>query len=121
MAGKQQYKAEELIEAARKTGGNKAAAARLLGCTRQTVDLYCNRYVTVKQAFDDERETMVDWAESGLRDAVITTKAPWAIKFILRTLGKDRGYTERVEQEITGADGGPLTVHYTGNVDPDDV
>jgi len=42
-----------------------------------------------------------------------------AIKFVLVTLGKDRGYAERTE--VTGAEGGAVVVKYTGNVDPGDV
>jgi len=102
MAGKQRYTAAELIEAAKATGGNKSAAARQLNCDRQTVQNYCNRYPTVNRAFEQERQAMVDWAESGLREAVITRKEPWAIKFTLSTLGKDRGYTERRDMRIGG-------------------
>jgi len=101
MAGKQKYTAEELIAAAQATGGNKSAVARKLNCDRQTVQNYCNRYVTVDRAFEQERQKMIDWAESGLRDAVITHKEPWAIKFTLATIGKDRGYTEEKRVDLT--------------------
>lgn len=102
MAGKQKYTSEELIAAAEATGGNKSAVARQLNCDRQTVQNYCNRYITVNRAFEQERQKMVDWAESGLRDAVIDDKEPWAIKFTLATLGKDRGYVPKVETEQVG-------------------
>jgi len=36
-----------------------------------------------------------------------------ALIFMLKTQGKDRGYTTR--QEITGADGGDLNIHVTLN------
>ena len=103
------YTAAELIQAAKETGGNKSAAGRRLGCSRQTVENYCKRYTTVNEAFENERRAMVDWAESHLRKYVIAG-AEWAVKFVLRTLGKDRGYTERTEHSIGGT-GEPLVVH----------
>ena len=96
------YTAQQMIEAAQKTGGNKSAAARLLDCHRETVQRYCRNMVTVNAAFEEQRQVMVDWAETGLREAVITRKDPWAIKFVLRTQGKDRGYVERTETEQSG-------------------
>jgi hypothetical protein len=64
---------------------------------------YCKRYKTVERAFQQEREKLVDHAETGLRYAVINRKDPWAIKFVLRTLGRDRGYTEQQKHVIDGS------------------
>jgi len=50
---------------------------------------------------------MCDNAESALNRAVINGEA-WAVCFTLKTQGKDRGYIERTQQEITGRDGGPI-------------
>ena len=35
---------------------------------------------------------------------------PWAVAMVLKTIGKHRGYVER--QEVTGADGGSITVKW---------
>lgn len=118
MTGKNRYKAEQVIEALQKARGIKAVAAKVLGCSRQTVDNYIGRYVTVKAAYQEQRETLVDIAEGKLMKKLDTDEWP-AIKFILTTLGKERGYTERTE--VTGAEGKAVVIQYTGNVNPDDV
>ena len=41
----------------------------------------------------------MDTAEDRLGLAV-EAGAPWAITFVLRTIGKDRGYVERSEQQV---------------------
>ena len=73
-------------------------AARKLGCSPKTVYNYAKRYPIVQEAVDDERGHFVDTAELGLKRAVLNGAA-WAIRFTLETLGKDRGYTKRVEVE----------------------
>lgn len=75
-------------------------AAFKLGCTRQTVENYVKRYPTVAQAVKEERQKTVDVAEGKLFDKLKTGES-WAIQFILKTLGKDRGYTERQEMDVT--------------------
>lgn len=80
--------------------GSFAGAARRLGCTRQTVQNYCQRepelYVTCVQA----RETMLDDAEDALKTLVADGDLG-AICFYLKTQGKARGYVERAEQAVT--------------------
>jgi hypothetical protein len=66
---------------------------------------YCRRWASVAAAIEDERNSLVDLGELGLRKHLQDSQ-PWAIAFALRTLGKDRGYTER--HEHTGPDGGPI-------------
>jgi hypothetical protein len=98
--------------------GVKTVVARRLGCSWDTVDRYAKRYTTVQQALDTERELLIDMAEVKLGERVMMGEWP-AIQFVLKTLGKERGYTER--QEITGAEGGAMIINYTGNVNPEDV
>ena len=105
MGNQNRYQAAQVIEALKRARGIKAIAAKILGCSRQTVDNYIERYATVRAAYEEQRETLVDVAEGKLIAKL--DEDEWAaIKFILMTLGKSRGYTER--QEITGAEGGPL-------------
>jgi len=82
--------------------------AKRLGCSVDTIGRYCQRYPTVAAARDEERGAMVDEAELRLWRAIQDGQA-WAIAFCLKTLGKDRGYTER--QEIAGSDGSAVTFH----------
>jgi DNA-binding protein Fis len=88
------YSPEKVIEALRQAGSIKAEAARILHCTRATVDAYIKRYPEVRGAWIEDRETLVDAAEAKLIAAV--EREEWrAIRFILLTLGKDRGFTMR--------------------------
>lgn len=102
---KQRYTAAEVITAIERARGIKAVAAKILGCSRVTVDSYAKRYVTVAQACQQARETLIDVAEGQLVKAVDGGEWP-AVRYVLATLGKERGYSER--QEITGAKGKPL-------------
>ena len=98
-----------MIEALREKHGNLSAAARFLGCSRNTISRYIDTYSTVQAVADEERETLIDFAENQLfqqvKDGNIT-----AIIFTLKTIGKHRGYVER--QEVTGADGGAVMVKW---------
>jgi hypothetical protein len=101
-----------VAEALRRTRGIKAAAAQLLQCDRSTVLNYCKRYATVQQAADEARETLIDVAEGKLVQRV--DAGDWdAVRFVLVTIGKGRGYVMR--QENTGADGGPVQLEHSVN------
>lgn len=105
----EKYTTAQIIEALKEKHGNIAAAARFLNCSRNTISKYIDKYQTVKSVADEERETLIDFAENQLfqqvKDGNIT-----AIIFTLKTIGKHRGYVER--QEVTGADGGAVTVKW---------
>jgi len=106
---KEKFTTNQVIQALQDKHGNLSAAARFLGCDRHTVARYISQYSTVKEVADEERETLIDFAENQLfkqvQDGNIT-----AIIFTLKTIGKSRGYVER--QEVTGADGGPLIIDW---------
>ena len=106
---KEKYTAAQIIEALREKHGNLSAASRYLNCSRDTIRRYIDLYPTVKAVADEERETLIDFAENQLfqqvKDGNIT-----AIIFTLKTIGKHRGYVER--QEVTGADGGAIIVDW---------
>jgi len=111
----ERYTTGEVIEALRKARGIKAVAAKLLGCDRHTVDNYITRHPTVARAYEEQRQTIVDIAEGQLVKKLDAGEWP-AVRYTLSTLGRDRGYVERVEQQVTGN----VTLGYSGNVDPDD-
>ena len=106
---KEKFTANQIIDALREKHGNLSAAARYLGCERHTISRYINTYPTVQAVADEERETLIDFAENQLfkqvQDGNIT-----AIIFTLKTIGKHRGYVQR--QEVTGADGGAVLVKW---------
>jgi len=109
---KEKYTTNQIIEALREKHGNLSAASRFLGCSRDTIARYIKTYPTVKSVADEERETLIDFAENQLfqqvKDGNIT-----AIIFTLKTIGKSRGYVER--QEVTGADGGKVQIEYVND------
>ena len=109
------YKAEDFIEAIQGSGGIISTIARKVGCTWRTAQRYIENHPTVKIAYADERESILDLSESVVyRNIALaqeiqktglsadTSDAKW----VLSRIGKDRGWAER--QEITGKDGGPV-------------
>ena len=113
----QRYTAEQVIKAIVGSFGIKTAAANALGCTRQTIDNYIKRYPTVAQAYHEERERLVDMAESKFAEAI--NAGEWAaISFALRTLGKDRGFVESRALDVTsGGEQFPGAVIYLPEID----
>jgi len=98
---------DEVIEALIEKRGLIAQTAELLQCSFQGLR---------RRIFDDPeifdiytwlKEYVTDMAEEGLFDA-IQAKRPWAIKMRLEKIGKDRGYSDRLE--LTGKDGNDLNI-----------
>lgn len=90
------HTAQQVIEAIEGTGGIKSTIARRLGVSRWTVDNYMRRWSTVQDAYNEEREKVVDMAETKLLEKIRGGDYP-AIRFFLMTQAKDRGYVERQE------------------------
>ena len=103
------YTAEQCIEAARGSRGFITTIAKRLGCDRTYVYRLRDKYSTFAQAIIDERESLKDFAEGKLFKQIDDENIT-AIIFYLKTQAKDRGYVER--QELTGADGGAITVNW---------
>ena len=101
------------------TSGNLKMAAESLGCSRQALHLRVNKSKELQQIIHDERQGVIDVAESALYNKVLDGDMR-AIEFTLRTIGKDRGYVEKRQEEITGKDGGPLEHTHQINV-PEEV
>src|SRR5690606_1181906 len=90
------YTTAQVIQAIRETKGLVSLAAKRLKCHPDTVRRYAARYPTVAAALREERAAMTDVAELALYNA-IQRGEPWAVTFYLKTQGKDRGYTERID------------------------
>jgi hypothetical protein len=86
------YTPDEVAAALRAAGGVHAVAAEKLGCHRTTILDYVRRHPKVRQAYDEARAVAVDKAESKLMALVEREEWP-AIRFMLVTLGRDRGYS----------------------------
>lgn len=85
----------------RDMGGNLSAVARAFGVTRQAVHAFVKKDPELQQVCQDERETIVDIAESVLKKKILDGEA-WAVCFFLKCQGKARGYVERQEVHNTG-------------------
>lgn len=92
---------DQIIRAMIDNKGLVTLAARKLNCTPQALSERIKSIASVQQIVDANREELVDLAEAKLRAAMLNGE-PWAISFVLKTLGGRRGYDER--QDATGAD-----------------
>ena len=107
MPSNPKYTTEQIIDALRAKKGLIYLAAGLLGCAPSTIYRKADHVKAVEDAIKDARGILVDHAEEKL-SAAVDAGEPWAVSMVLKTLGKDRGYTER--QEVTGKDGGAIAV-----------
>nr|BDD45303.1 hypothetical protein 23 [bacterium] len=105
MANKKKYKTKQIEQALRDSAGLQYLAAEKLRCSPSTITNYVKKSKKLKQAADEAKESTLDMAE-----AQIITKIKegdlTAIIFYLKTIGKERGYTERTE--LSGKDGKDL-------------
>jgi len=105
------YTTDQVIEAIRESHGILTAAAKKLGCTRQTVHDYVKRFPTVREAYEEESESLVDFAEMKLFEQIGAGNIA-AIIFALKAKGKARGWVESysVKAEVTGPKDGAIPV-----------
>jgi hypothetical protein len=103
--GNNKYTAAQMIDAIQAAEGNLTEAARIIGCSRTTIYNYMEKYVTVKQTYEEVNEKTIDWVEDKLLDQCRRGNMT-AIIFFLKTKAKHRGYVER--QEFTGKEGKDL-------------
>jgi hypothetical protein len=125
MAGKDQYKASDFIEAIKGSDGIITTIANRIGCSWHTAKKYIDEYATVREAYEAECEMTTDAFESILttnaraakriqNDAIKNGDFRGAIvdtadaKWWLTKKGKGRGFVDR--QELTGPNGGDVTI-----------
>jgi len=95
---------EKMADALRKSHGNLKLAAQMLQCSREAVRLRVERVKSLRDIVTEEREAVIDVAESALYTKVLEGDMR-AIEFTLRTIGKGRGYVEKQQTELTGKGG----------------
>lgn len=88
----------QVIAALRKTGGAVYLTAKSLKVSHVTVLNYIKRWKEVEEVLREERGKLIDYAENRLLKAVKRGDA-WAVAFCLKTIGKDRGYTEKGDND----------------------
>jgi len=99
--------AKKALETAlRECDGNITATSRRLRVTRKATYDAIQRY-GIQHVLDECREELLDVAENSLHTLIRDGHAS-SVFFFLRTMGRDRGYSERVES--TGLNGGPIAI-----------
>lgn len=78
-----------------------AVAARRLGVSRQAIYKAVQRWPELGEVVDDQRAELLDLAESKIYAAVAKGNLKICC-WVLERLGKDRGYTTRVEVHDPG-------------------
>lgn len=77
----------------------KTQVAKSLGCSITTVTNYIKRHDDLAELYNSQRETIVDLAENQLTKEIQKGNTACII-FALKTLGKDRGYSENPQLAI---------------------
>lgn len=102
--------AAQAIEAIKDRKGFVTQAAKQLGISRSQLHRIINAHPTVKEALQDAREEMKDFAESKIYQKISDGDTTMII-FYAKTQMKDRGYTERqeIDQRSINVDLGTLS------------
>lgn len=95
-------KKEEFLKAIPGSGGFYTTIAQKLGINRHTVARYIERYPDLRAAVKDETASMLDMVEHVTIQKCLAGDTQACI-FVLKTKGKDRGYTEKTETELSGS------------------
>lgn len=90
----------EYIAAIKAARGLITVAARSLGVEFSAVYGMAKRHPEVKQAIEDSREQMLDFAESKLFENMKANDNT-ALIFFLKTQGRKRGYNENYQPQET--------------------
>lgn len=81
-------------------------AAEALGCTRPALYKFLKEHPELELVRDEARDRLLDVAESNMAKAIEGGEDMKTTLWYLERMGKNRGYSTRVEQ--TGADGAPV-------------
>jgi len=108
------YHKPDVAAAIYKTGGIFAHMAYLLGRRRNRIREYVISNPDLMDMMEEVRDSAIDVIEDNVINQAVKGDAQQG-RFILQTLGKDRGYSSR--SETTGRDGGPIDMRHA-TVDP---
>lgn len=115
-----QFTDAQILDALEKSAGVQVVAARLLAqahgrpCSRNQLCLRIHRSKALRERVDELFERQVDLAEGQLYRAIKAGES-WAVMFLLKTRGKTRGWTEKLD-----VSGNVTHTHRRGpDIDPD--
>ncbi len=87
---------EDVVKMYEKKGCNVTATCAALGINRKTFYDWKAKKKKLAEALDDVDESILDWAESKLKEHIDNDDLQ-ALIFFLKTKGKKRGYVEKQE------------------------
>ena len=97
------YKKDDIILAIGQCRGVYKDICATLDCTRGELQHYINIHSEIKPLLQDAREDIVDEAEKVLYEKLHSDNeqvAQRAAEFILKSLGKKRGYADQPQVEV---------------------
>ncbi len=89
------YTIDQVAGALREGNGILSVAAQILRCHRNTIYNYLEDDPELKDLVEECRETLVDEAEQVLLKKIKEEEDIRCVMFVLRTLGRHRGYNSR--------------------------
>ena len=95
------FDVDKMIEAIKGSGGFVTEVARRMGCSRSTVYRFKAQYAPIAEAIFEEKEHLLDTAESALLKQVNSGNIT-AIIFYLKTQGYGRAYGDRSKLDLAG-------------------
>jgi transposase len=102
------------LEAIAGSGGILTAIAERCNVHRKTVAVWRDADPDIAAAIEEERESLVDLAESVIKQSLIDGDAATA-RYVASTLGKGRGYTTKSEVDSTVQQVGQVTIFLPDN------
>jgi hypothetical protein len=108
MAKREMYKAQQFIDAIPGSGGILSTIAARVGCHRNTVQEYIDKYVTVKAAYESERRKIDDKAQSNILAAI--NEGDIALSKWWLSVKMPDEFAPTMKNEHTGKDGDPLEI-----------
>ena len=97
---------KQLIQSIKKHRGVISAVSKELGISCQAIYKRCEKNKNITAAIDEAREdldvNLLDIAERKIL-AAVEDGAPWAVRYVLNTKGRARGWGEKTEIEHSGS------------------
>lgn len=111
-------KKEEMLKAIQGSGAiiskiqKKLQKARNENISWATTKANIEKWPETKKAYDEEKESVLDFAENNIQEAIILEKDKQMSKWYLMMKGKDRGYEQNNTLQLANDE--PLNINFEG-------
>ena len=103
------------------TRGLQWRAAALLGASRNTLIVAIEKCPALGEVAADARERMLDDAEFTLADKAISERDGECLRYLLKTVGRKRGYADKIEVDAKVSDGAEFIAALAATLDKADA